>query len=77
MAAAEQGADAVKEKEEQEQVVSPWEVSAGKGGIDYDKLVDQFGCQRLDAALVDRVARLTGRPPHVFLRRGLFFAHRY
>ena len=59
MAAAEQGADAVKEKEEQEQVVSPWEVSAGKGGIDYDKLVDQFGCQRLDAALVDRVARLT------------------
>jgi hypothetical protein len=57
--------------------VNPWEVSAGKGGIDYDKLVDQFGCQRLDAALVDRVARLTGRPPHVFLRRGLFFAHRY
>jgi len=75
MAAAEQGADAV--KEEEEQVVNPWEVSAGKGGIDYDKLVDQFGCQRLDAALVDRVARLTGRPPHVFLRRGLFFAHRY
>ncbi|RLN31044.1 tryptophan--tRNA ligase, cytoplasmic [Panicum miliaceum] len=73
MAAAEQGPDAVKEEE---QVVNPWEVSAGKGGIDYDKLVDQFGCQRLDAALVDRVARLTGRPPHVFLHRGLFFAHR-
>jgi tryptophanyl-tRNA synthetase len=63
-------------KEEQEQVVNPWEVSAGKGGIDYDKLVDQFGCQRLDAAIIDRVERLTGRPPHRFLRRGLFFAHR-
>ncbi|KAM3273011.1 hypothetical protein ACQJBY_042816 [Aegilops geniculata] len=66
----------VEKKEEEEQVVNPWEVSAGKGGIDYDKLVDQFGCQRLDAALIDRIARLTGRPPHRFLRRGLFFAHR-
>ncbi|CAM0949742.1 unnamed protein product [Alopecurus aequalis] len=62
--------------EEQEQVVNPWEVSAGKGGIDYDKLVDQFGCQRLDATIIDRIERLTGRPPHRFLRRGLFFAHR-
>jgi tryptophanyl-tRNA synthetase len=78
-AAAEQGVDAErKEKEEEEeQVVNPWEVSAGKGGIDYDKLVDQFGCQRIDDALVGRIARLTGRPPHCFLRRGLFFAHRY
>ncbi|KAF7064055.1 hypothetical protein CFC21_070482 [Triticum aestivum] len=66
----------VEKKEEEEQVVNPWEVSAGKGGIDYDKLVDQFGCQRLDAPLIDRIARLTGRPPHRFLRRGLFFAHR-
>ena len=66
-----------KEEEEEEQVVNPWEVSAGKGGIDYDKLVDQFGCQRIDDALIDRIARLTGRPPHCFLRRGLFFAHRY
>jgi len=56
--------------------VNPWEVSAGKGGIDYDKLVDQFGCQRLDATIIDRIGRLTGRPPHRFLRRGLFFAHR-
>ncbi|TVU05605.1 hypothetical protein EJB05_48774 [Eragrostis curvula] len=62
--------------QEEEQVVNPWEVSAGKGGIDYDKLVDQFGCRRIDAALVDRVARITAAPPHRFLRRGLFFAHR-
>uniref|UniRef100_A0A0E0EA50 Tryptophan--tRNA ligase, cytoplasmic n=1 Tax=Oryza meridionalis TaxID=40149 RepID=A0A0E0EA50_9ORYZ len=61
-----------------EQVVTPWEVSApGEGGtIDYDKLMDRFGCNRLDAALVDRIARLTSRPPHRFLRRGIFFAHR-
>nr|XP_027123301.1 tryptophan--tRNA ligase, cytoplasmic-like isoform X2 [Coffea arabica] len=62
---------------EEEQVVTPWEVSAKQGGkIDYGKLIDQFGCQRLDQSLIDRVQRLTNRPPHVFLRRGVFFAHR-
>ncbi|XWS52740.1 hypothetical protein CRYUN_Cryun11dG0098100 [Craigia yunnanensis] len=61
----------------EEQVVNPWEVSAKDGGkIDYDKLIDKFGCQRLDQSFVDRVQHLTSRPPHVFLRRGVFFAHR-
>nr|CAB3471211.1 unnamed protein product [Digitaria exilis] len=59
-----------------EQVVTPFEVSAPDGAIDYDKLVDRFGCQRIDAAIVDRIARLTLCPPHRFLRRGIFFAHR-
>ncbi|GAB2229126.1 hypothetical protein Drorol1_Dr00023261 [Drosera rotundifolia] len=64
-------------EESDEQVVNPWEVSAKVGGkIDYDKLIDKFGCQRLDSSLIDRVQRLTGKPPHVFLRRGVFFAHR-
>ncbi|KAH7685165.1 Tryptophan--tRNA ligase protein [Dioscorea alata] len=63
--------------EEDSQVVNPWEVTAKDGGkIDYDKLIEQFGCQRLGADLVQRVERLTGRPAHVFLRRGVFFAHR-
>ncbi|KAL7253536.1 hypothetical protein ACSBR1_007969 [Camellia fascicularis] len=65
------------EQVQEEQVVNPWEVSAKQGGkIDYDKLIDQFGCQRLDKSIVDRVHRLTSRPPHIFLRRGVFFAHR-
>lgn len=64
------------EEEEEEQVVNPWEVSSS-GKIDYDKLIDKFGCQRLDQSLIDRVQRLTGRPAHVFLRRGVFFAHRF
>ena len=58
------------------QVVTPWEVAGTAQGVNYDKLVDQFGCQRIDAALVDRIARLTSRPAHRFLRRGIFFAHR-
>lgn len=66
-----------KEGLEAEQVVNPWEVSAKDGGkIDYDKLIDKFGCQRLDNSLIDRFQRLTSRPPHVFLRRSVFFAHR-
>ncbi|KAG5054829.1 hypothetical protein AAZX31_03G095300 [Glycine max] len=63
------------EEEVQEQVVNPWEVSA-KGKIDYDKLIDRFGCQKLDEALISRLERITSRTPHVFLRRGVFFAHR-
>jgi len=64
------------EEEEPEQVVNPWEVSA-KGKIDYDKLIDRFGCQKLGEALISRLEQLTSRTPHVFLRRGVFFAHRY
>ncbi|KAG0480850.1 hypothetical protein HPP92_011708 [Vanilla planifolia] len=61
----------------EDQVVNPWEVSAKEGGkIDYDKLIEKFGCQRLDQSLVSRVERLTSRPAHVFIRRGVFFAHR-
>lgn len=64
-------------KEDGEQVVDPWTVSAkGAGKIDYDKLTEKFGCQKLDKTLIDRVQHLTSRPPHVFLRRGVFFAHR-
>ncbi|KAF8089214.1 hypothetical protein N665_0513s0008 [Sinapis alba] len=69
--------DEKQESESLEQVVNPWEVSSKDGGkIDYDKLVDKFGCKRLDQSLIDRVHRLTSRDPHVFLRRGVFFAHR-
>ncbi|CAA6654384.1 unnamed protein product [Spirodela intermedia] len=61
----------------EEMVVNPWEVAVKGGGkIDYDKLIEKFGCQRLDSSLVRRVERLTSRPAHVFLRRGVFFAHR-
>ncbi|KAJ7632132.1 hypothetical protein FB45DRAFT_1026324 [Roridomyces roridus] len=66
-----------------EQVVTPWDVqgSVSNDGkqlaIDYDKLVDQFGTRRIDAALLERFEKLTGHKPHVFLRRGMFFSHRH
>jgi tryptophanyl-tRNA synthetase len=65
-----------------EQIVTPWDVqgSVSSDGqqlaIDYDKLIDQFGTRRVDAALLERFERLTGHRPHVFLRRGMFFSHR-
>ena len=64
------------------QVVTPWDVQGqvaedGKQlAIDYDKLIDQFGTRRIDAALLERFEKLTGHRPHIFLRRGMFFSHR-
>jgi len=45
--------------------------------IDYDKLIVQFGTRRIDAALLEKFERLTGHRAHPFLRRGLFFSHRW
>ena len=36
----------------------------------------QFGCSKLTQDLVDRMEKLTGRPAHPLLRRGVFYAHR-
>jgi len=74
MAASEQGANAVKEEE---QVVSPWEVSA-LGGKGRHRLRQARGPVRVPAP--QRRARPPrraphSRPPHVFVRRDLFFAH--
>ena len=57
------------------QVITPWEVEA-EGGIDYDKLVRDFGCSKITEDIIARVERLTGRKAHRFLRRGIFFSHR-
>ncbi|GAX84011.1 hypothetical protein CEUSTIGMA_g11436.t1 [Chlamydomonas eustigma] len=60
-----------------EQVVDPWNVQGGADGkIDYNKLVEQFGCSKISPELVARIEKVTGKPAHPFLRRGIFFAHR-
>eukprot|EP01061_Rhynchopus_euleeides_P046011 TRINITY_DN8562_c0_g1_i1.p2 TRINITY_DN8562_c0_g1~~TRINITY_DN8562_c0_g1_i1.p2 ORF type:complete len:441 (+),score=223.61 TRINITY_DN8562_c0_g1_i1:54-1376(+) len=58
------------------QKVDPWTVEGADGGINYDKLIEQFGSKRIDQALLDRMERLTGKRPHHWLRRGIFFSHR-
>lgn len=62
---------------EESDVVDPWRlVAASNKGIDYDKLIDKFGSQRITPELIARVERLTKRPAHHWLRRGIFFSHR-
>jgi len=57
------------------QIVDPWTVES-EGAIDYDKLIDSFGCQRISPELIERMERITGKKVHRFLRRGIFFSHR-
>ncbi|KAF4320713.1 hypothetical protein G195_006002 [Phytophthora kernoviae 00238/432] len=57
------------------QVVTPWDVEA-EDGVDYDKLVEQFGSTKIPSEMVERMERLTGHKAHRYLRRGYFFSHR-
>jgi tryptophanyl-tRNA synthetase len=52
--------------------VDPWNVS---GKIDYNKLIKEFGTQKIDNKLLDRIKKHTGELHH-FLKRGIFFSHR-
>ncbi|XP_033217316.1 tryptophan--tRNA ligase, cytoplasmic [Belonocnema kinseyi] len=62
---------------EEEDVVTPWSVeSTVDTGIDYDKLIKRFGSSKIDEELLQRFEKLTGKKPHHFLRRGIFFSHR-
>jgi len=53
-------------------VVTPWEVS---GTVDYDKLVEQFGTQKITDPMLKRVEKVAGEL-HFMLRRKIFFSHR-
>ena len=53
-------------------VVTPWEV---KGNVDYDKLIKDFGTEKIDEKLLERIKKHTGELHH-FLRRNIFFSHR-
>ena len=65
-----------------EQIITPFDVSGGVDeqgkpkAIDYNKLVDTFGSQRIDKPLLERFEKVTGHKPHRMLRRGLVFSHR-
>lgn len=56
-------------------IVTPWEVTS-TSGIDYMKLIQEFGCQPIDGALVRRFEKVTGMKAHPWLRRGIFFSHK-
>lgn len=45
-------------------------------GVDYSKLVKEFGTQVISEQLLQKFEALTGAQPHKWLRRGYFFSHR-
>ena len=67
--------DADDKAKAKKQTVDPWSVESDDA-IDYDKLIKEFGTTRIDDALLERFEKLTGQPPHHFLRRNIFFSHR-
>jgi len=63
------------------QKVTPWDVAGAvedgvDQGINYDKLVKEFGSQFISPELLERFEKVTGHRPHLLLRRGMFFSHR-
>ena len=62
---------------EEEDIITPWTVSSkSEKGVDYEKLIKRFGCSGIDEDLIKRIEKVTGRPCHHIIKRGLFFAHR-
>jgi tryptophanyl-tRNA synthetase len=64
-------------QEQTEDIVTAFEIKASsKSGIDYNKLIDKYGCYKITAELIAKIEKLTGKPAHRFIRRGIFFCQR-
>jgi tryptophanyl-tRNA synthetase len=58
-------------------LVTPWSVTAkSQAGVDYEKLIEKFGSERITDELLARLEAVTGVRPHHLLRRKIFFSHR-
>src|SRR3989344_6914229 len=56
----------------EEFTITPYEV---KGSVDYDRIVREFGVEKITEEQLARLQRYTGKLHHL-LRRKIFFAHR-
>lgn len=52
--------------------VTPWDVS---GSVDYDKLIRDFGTNKINEDILERIRKICGEI-HPMLRRQFFFSHR-
>jgi len=74
--------EAPKETKATEQEITPWDVTAGTDAegnalaFDYGAISTRWATKLIDDAVLERFERLTGKKPHRWLRRGLFFSHR-
>jgi hypothetical protein len=52
-----EGDPEVEKKEEEleaEQEITPFNVTCGLAGVNYDKLIDQFGCSKVEPHLIEK-----------------------
>ncbi|KAF2475237.1 Nucleotidylyl transferase [Lindgomyces ingoldianus] len=65
-----------------EQEINPWDVQAATDeqgntlAFDYAAISAKWNTSLINSTLLERFERVTGRKPHRWLRRGLFFSHR-
>ncbi|KAF0989251.1 hypothetical protein HZS_6135 [Henneguya salminicola] len=52
-------------------------VTTDHRGIDYDKLIRDFGSSKISEDHIKRIEFLTKKPAHYFLKRGIFFSQRF
>ena len=63
--------------EVEEDTVTPFNIEAKDDtGIDYDKLIEKYGCFPITPELIARLERAIGERAHRFIRRGIFFCQR-
>lgn len=61
----------------EEDIMTPFEIQASSDkGIDYQKLIEKYGCSPMTPEIIKRIEDLTGKPVHRFIRRGIFFCQR-
>lgn len=62
---------------DEEDFVDPWTVTSKSAtGVNYEKLIERFGCSHIDDVLIQRLEKAAGKPVHPLIRRGIFFSHR-
>lgn len=62
---------------EENQKITPFDVKINCDHIDYDAVINKFGSTKITDELIARFERLTNSRAHPFLRRGLYFSHRF
>ncbi len=60
----------------EDQIVNPWKAETKTGKFDYQRLIVKFGVEEISEQLIERFKKVTGKEPHIWIKRGLFFAHR-
>lgn len=57
-------------------VFTPWEVKGSVLGVDYVKLMKEFGAEPITPVLQERLKKYAKGDLHVLIRRNFFFSHR-